>query len=180
MGRARYQSVLGPALLAAMAVVAAPASGQSTAPGATLPEGELIDALRRGGYVIYFRHAATNPDQADTSDPKLGRCETQRNLSADGRRMAREIGAAFQTLRIPVGKVVSSPYCRTVETATLAFGRNEVSDALYFTASAMESDRERCLAAGMDDYLTKPIKPSELADMLERWIERRHPADRAP
>jgi phosphohistidine phosphatase SixA len=143
MGRARYQSVLGPALLAAMAVVAAPASGQSTAPGATLPEGELIDALRRGGYVIYFRHAATNPDQADTSDPKLGRCETQRNLSADGRRMAREIGAAFQTLRIPVGKVVSSPYCRTVETATLAFGRNEVSDALYFAMSVAKPEREQ-------------------------------------
>ena len=49
-----------------------PASAQTTAPGATLADGELIDALRRGGYVSYFRHAATNPDQADTSDPKLG------------------------------------------------------------------------------------------------------------
>ncbi len=126
-----------------MAFAGSPASGQTTAPGATLPEGEVIDALRRGGYVIYFRHAATNPDQADTSDPKLGQCEAQRNLSADGRRMAREIGAAFQTLRIPVGKVVSSPYCRTVETATLAFGRHEVSDALYFAMSVGKTEREQ-------------------------------------
>ncbi|MGH7373790.1 MAG: hypothetical protein ACREJY_06135, partial [Candidatus Rokuibacteriota bacterium] len=87
MRRTRYESVLGLALLAAMAFAPAPASAQSTAPGATLPEAELIDALRRGGYVIYFRHAATNPEQADTSDPKLGRCEAQRNLSADGRQM---------------------------------------------------------------------------------------------
>jgi CheY-like chemotaxis protein len=44
----------------------------------------------------------------------------------------------------------------------------------------MESDREHCPAAGMDDYLTKPIKPSELADMLAQWIPRRHQADRVP
>jgi phosphohistidine phosphatase SixA len=125
-----------------MLFAAAPASGQSTTPGATLPEGKLIDALRRGGYVIYFRHAATNPEQADTSDPRLGRCESQRNLSVDGRRMARDIGAAFQMLRIPVGKVVSSPYCRAVETAKLAFGRREVSEALYFAMGIGKAERE--------------------------------------
>src|SRR4051794_21833116 len=36
------------------------------------------------------------------------------------------------------------------------------------TADAMQEDRERCLAAGMDDYLTKPIRPAELAEALER------------
>jgi hypothetical protein len=56
------KTVRGLAFLAVMAWRDPPASAQTTAPGATLPDGELIDALRLGGYAIYFRHAATNPD----------------------------------------------------------------------------------------------------------------------
>jgi phosphohistidine phosphatase SixA len=139
----RHRSVLGLGLLVAISFAATPTVAQPTAPGAILPESDLIDALRRGGHVIYFRHATTDPNQADTIDPKLGRCEGQRNLSADGRQMAGEIGGAFKTLRIPVGKVVSSPYCRAVDTATLAFGRHEVSVALYFAISLGKTEREQ-------------------------------------
>ncbi|XPM55999.2 MAG: histidine phosphatase family protein [Leptolyngbya sp. IPPAS B-1204] len=93
---------------------------------------DLVNALRQGGYVIYFRHAQTEKDYADQVSATMGDCSTQRMLSEVGWQQARTIGKAFQNLQIPVGQVYSSEYCRAWQTADLAFGRYEKRAALNF------------------------------------------------
>ncbi|HSE55894.1 MAG TPA: response regulator, partial [Nocardioidaceae bacterium] len=49
-------------------------------------------------------------------------------------------------------------------------GEGERTPVLAMTAAAVEGEREKCLAAGMDDFLTKPVNPEALGAMLRRWL----------
>ncbi len=85
----------------------------------------LWELLRGGGNVVVIRHASTEPGTGDPPGFRLDDCSTQRNLSAEGREEARRIGAAFRERGVPVGRVLSSQWCRCLDTARLAFGAAE-------------------------------------------------------
>jgi virginiamycin B lyase len=104
-----------------------PSAGERPASGGGASS--LVDRLRRGGHVLALRHTATDFSMTDSGDD-FRDCSRQRSLNAEGRRQARALGAAVRRLGIPVGRVLASPYCRTRETARLAFGRVRSSSAL--------------------------------------------------
>lgn len=111
-----------------------PATTKAAIPPAPMPTGPLppatfaddaavVRALKSGGYVIVIRHTKTDPAQNDASPGDFSDCASQRNLTEEGRADAAAMGKAFESLKIPVADVLSSPFCRCKETAQLAFGR---------------------------------------------------------
>lgn len=103
----------------------------------------FISDIQRGGYVIFFRHAATDQSQKDTDMQNLADCDKQRRLNGLGRSQSKVIGKSFQKLKIPVGDIITSPYCRCINTAKLAFGRAEPTMAIasYIGVTKMEARR---------------------------------------
>jgi len=100
------------------------------------------DALRAPGSVVVLRHSYA-PGGFDPPDARLEDCSTQRNLDENGRAQARRIGEAFRKNAIAVGKVLSSPRCRCLDTARLAFGQVEPWDVLQGALNDAELRRSR-------------------------------------
>lgn len=89
----------------------------------------LLESMRAGGYVLYFRHAQTDWNQSDNAKGAgWASCAParMRQLSDAGRETARKVGEAMRRLKIPVGQVLASEFCRTQQTAQL-LGLGEVS-----------------------------------------------------
>ena len=129
-------------LFASWTLAAGASAAQDTAFEDKLSGAELLDALQSGGLVVFIRHAQTEQDYADQVSAIMGDCSTQRPLSEAGWQQARAIGKAFEALRIPVGEVYSSEYCRAWQTADLAFGRHRKTPDLNFEPAEDYSDEQ--------------------------------------
>lgn len=83
----------------------------------------LVEQMRSERLVILFRHDRTEISGRWDFEPFVpGGCDQQRGLSEVGLASARGIGMAFQLLKLPVRRVIASPYCRAVESARAMFG----------------------------------------------------------
>ncbi len=102
--------------------------------------------LKQGGQVVLIRHAATDSGTGDPPEFKLDDCRTQRNLSDAGRRDAQRLGAVLRERGIPVARVLSSPWCRCLETARITFGVEAKHETAIANLFGYEQNRERQLA----------------------------------
>ena len=84
------------------------------------PSSDAAWAALQDCAIVLFRHANA-PGGGDPPGLRIGDCSTQRNLDDAGRALARRIGEQFRDRRVRVGAVLTSQWCRTRETAELAF-----------------------------------------------------------
>ena len=109
----------------------------------------------RPGSVVLFRHALA-PGGGDPPGWRLNDCSTQRNLSAEGQAQARRIGEAFRQRRIDVSTVWSSQWCRTRETADLAFPGQWVDQPPFNSFFGTPAQGAAQTRAALDLLLSRP------------------------
>jgi len=135
---------------------------------AAADEARAWAALAQGGQVIVMRHAsAPGPEQGHEGDPpgfRLDDCSTQRNLSAGGREQAVRLGNMLRQHHVLVTKVMTSPWCRAKDTATLMnLGpAPEVSMLLHNTGAHI---------VGVDPRQMPNVRQivAELGDIIQSW-----------
>jgi phosphohistidine phosphatase SixA len=126
-------------------------------PSQALATDAVAGALRSGGYVVYFRHTATDFSKSDAAMQSYADCANQRLLSPQGRSEARDIGRSIARLKLPVGEVFASPLCRTMDTARLMLGR--------VTPRAEMRESEGADYPGLKQLLAAPV-----ATGSNRWL----------
>jgi phosphohistidine phosphatase SixA len=118
-------------------------------------------ALRYGGQVAVMRHAEAPGGAGDPPGFRLDDCSTQRNLSAKGRADAQAVGQKLRAKGVAVAKLLSSPWCRCVDTARLLdLGPVEVEPTV--SNAFVLADQRIALTAGAKAIITGWTGPETL------------------
>ncbi len=111
------------------------------APGAAAGSEDAWAALVKGSHVALVRHGNAPPGYGgDPPGFKIDDCATQRNMDERGRAQARALGEAFRQHGVRVDKILSSPWCRCLETARL-MAVGPVENTLAVAASDRSPER---------------------------------------
>ena len=158
-------------------------SAQAVDPPVVIDRKAIFTNIKQGGYVIVFRHGATNRDQADTDPLNYGNVSKQRLLSVQGKKQAKLIGESWKKMGIPLGKTYTSKFDRAIETGRLISG-NSVTSVVDLTEGGLvvtpiENDRRakslQKMAATMPAAGTNTLivthKPNIIDAFGKNWFE---------
>ena len=110
-------------------------------------------AIRQGGHVAFMRHAEAPGGGGDPPGFRLDDCSTQRNLSAKGRADAQAVGKNLRAKGVAVARLLSSPWCRCVDTARLMdLGPVEIEP--MFANAFVLAEQRNALTAGAKAIVT--------------------------
>ena len=113
---------------------------------------ELSLELKKGGKLIFIRHAYA-PGGGDPENFDINNCDTQRNLSEEGRNQAKKIGNFFKENDIPIKLVISSEWCRCKETALIAFENYQTENFLNSFYSAKFAKNRKMQMKKLKNYV---------------------------
>jgi len=146
-------------------------------PGRSRPERAIAPAWSSAPLVLIAEDSQINQIVATRV---LERCGCRVKVVGDGAEALRALAAErFDAVLMDCQMPGMDGYEATTELRQREQGARH-TPVIAMTAHAMAGDRERCISAGMDDYISKPVRHTDLADMLRRWIRRTasKPADR--
>jgi phosphohistidine phosphatase SixA len=120
-----------------------------------------LSAMRLGGVIALMRHTEAPGGAGDPPGFKLDDCATQRNLSDEGRDNAKAIGARLKREGVSFARILSSPWCRCLDTATL-LDMGDVERALAFSNIVVLSEERATIIKNGRDIIEAWAGPGTL------------------
>ena len=133
-----------------------------------IDDGELWNALTRPGHVVLIRHALA-PGTGDPAGFELGDCSTQRQLSEAGREQARALGDRMRSRGLSAGRVLSSQWCRCLNTARL-LGMGSVEEFPPLNSFFRYPDRREPQMRRLRSFLRDLPASGELVVMVTHQV----------
>ena len=125
-------------------------------------DAEMVKGLQAGGLVVVMRHAAADPDKADTDPLNFRNIKAQQPLTEQGRQSAKALGDTFRKLGFSFGDVKTSKFNRAYQTALLAGFKGAKAVTELTEGSLVVSPNEnRRRAAFLRQLTVAPIPPGQ-------------------